>query len=101
MGNGSTEIHEAHSAPYFLGDPVLDDLLDICLQLAGELWATKARLNRLEALIEVDGRTAAQVLEEQVADEDPEGYEVERDQFVERVFAALQRRGRVGVDGAV
>lgn len=86
-----------HRHPYFLADPVVDALVEVCLELGGELWTTRARLARLEQLLEVDGRPAAEVLESQVDvdDADRAAWVAERDRFVERIFGVLARREHV------
>ncbi len=103
MGNDSDSTAagtHGGAAPHFFDEPVLDDLLHICLELAGQLWVTSSRLRRLEALVEVDGRLAAELIEAQVdAEDDPEGYEAARDQFVERIFAVLTQRNRAPATG--
>lgn len=89
--------------PYFLDDPVLDDLVEVCMQLGGELWATRARLARLERLLEVDGRPVSELLEEQAGGEEPDRQEwvAERDRFVSRIFGVLARRDYVPAEDVV
>ncbi|MFA9432041.1 hypothetical protein [Egicoccus sp. AB-alg2] len=82
--------------PYFLDDPVVDALVEVCLELGGELWATRSRVARLEGLLEVGGRPVAELLEEQGgAEEGRAAWTAERDQFVERLFGVLARRDHV------
>lgn len=83
--------------PYFLDDPVLDGLVEVCLRLGGELWATRARMRRLERLLEVDGTPVTELLDAQAdaVDEDREAWVAERDRFVERLFGVLAREEHV------
>ena len=63
------------------------------MQLGGELWSTRARLARLERLLEVDGRPVGELLEQQTGleEEEREAWVAERDRFVTRIFGALAR----------
>lgn len=88
--------------PYFLDDPVIDALVEVCLELGAELWTTRARLARLERLLEVDGQPVAELLEEKVDDEgDRAAWVAERDRFVERIFGVLARREHVPASNIV
>lgn len=78
--------------PVFSKDPVLDAVAHVTFELAAELWSVKTRMHLLEQVIEKDGRTVAEVLEEEYA-ANPRSIrrDEERDAFVRRVFGEFVR----------
>jgi hypothetical protein len=83
--------HFKGKRPRFFDDPAADVLLKILLELAQEHWVTRARLQRLEAALARHGGPDAAAIE--AAEPDPAAAAAERDRYIERLFAVLERDG--------
>lgn len=72
----------------FVKADVTDQLVQLCLQLAAELWTTRRRLAAVEAqLVDAGAITSPDRLEPGAGPED----HTERDEFIQRLFGAFLR----------
>lgn len=74
----------------FLDEPIHDDLMQITMQLAAELWVVKRRLNLLEGRLESSPDAGG--AESEVRDESFSFDPSDRDLFVQRIFGHLLMR---------
>lgn len=76
----------------FFDDPAIDTLLRIVLELVQEQWVTRERLMLLEKLISAETGLAADAIESlRLDDADMKRAAAERDAYVQRIFAVLDR----------
>ncbi|TAM87956.1 MAG: hypothetical protein EPN43_08945 [Jatrophihabitans sp.] len=75
--------------PAFLDSPVQDALVNICIELAAELWVTRSRLRRLEQLVRVDGVAATELIESEEDPSEQSKRAEERDLFARRIFGGI------------
>nr|WP_310524362.1 hypothetical protein [Polymorphobacter sp.] len=70
--------------PQVFGDPAIDAMVKMLLELASETWVTRARLAALEAKVgSVEDLVLPPEVEAKLAEE--------RDAFVRKVFGVLER----------
>ena len=77
----------------FLGNAVLDNLMDTVVALGAEVWSGRRRLMVVERLLEEKG-ISNEMIEAYLPDEDEAAaWKAERDAFIRRVYATLNRGG--------
>lgn len=76
--------------PHYFKDPMIDHLLEICLQLAGEIWVNRDRQMVIEHLLATEGKVTPDMIE--AFKPEPDMKENMRDQrrlFTQRLFGCL------------
>lgn len=82
--------HWEGGEPVFLGDPVADAVVDICLELAAQLWVVKTRLHQLERAVQDSGGRVEELIESYQPSAD-EAWQAQRQAFVASVLRPIQR----------
>jgi hypothetical protein len=105
MRSQSEFIKSRSGESTFFADPMNDRLLHALVTLAAETWVVRRRLTTLERVLEAQGVTPAEAVEQHVPTEQEQNEDAaERDQFVARVLDVLldpdARQGRDVGDGA-
>jgi len=78
--------------PAFFGNPAIDNLIAVTLELGAELWVQKERMRVVERLLAERGVVTAEAIEQYSSTpEELARVQNERDAFVNRVYAALAR----------
>ena len=80
--------------PHYFKDPMIDHLLEICLQLAGEIWVNRDRQIVIEHLLATEGKVTPEMIE--AFKPDPEMKDTMRDArrlFTQRLFGCLYEEG--------
>jgi hypothetical protein len=73
-----------------LGDPMLDKVFRVLIQVAGELYVTKNRLKMIENYMKENGLIVNDDFENhQLASNELEEIEKERDKFIETILAPI------------
>ena len=73
-----------------LGDPILDKIFRVLIQVAGELYVTKNRLKMIENYMKENGLIVNDDFENyQLASNELEEIEKERDKFIETILAPI------------
>jgi len=76
--------------PHYFRDPMIDHLLEICLQLAGEIWVNRDRQIVMEHLLATKGKVTPEMIEEFKPDADLKTeMKNARRLFSERIFSSL------------
>lgn len=76
--------------PHYFKDPMIDHLLEICLQLAGEIWVNRDRQMVIEHLLATEGKVTPDMIE--AFKPEPDMKEAMRDArrlFTQRIFSSL------------
>ena len=78
------------SKKHWLGDPMLDKVFRVLLQVAGELYITKNRLRVLEVYLSEKESMTHEELEKILAEKGSrEDIERERDNFIESILSII------------
>lgn len=78
--------------PYFLPHPVMDQLIDVVLALGAELWVERDRRRIAEKILAEKGLLSpAEIETYRETPEERQERALERDAFVRRLYAALNR----------
>jgi len=78
--------------PAFFDNPAIDNLIAVTLELGAELWIVKERLRVIERLLAEQGVVTALAIEQHTsAPEETARVQLEREAFVNRLYAALAR----------
>jgi|TARA_B110000967_G_C18877335_1_gene559106 hypothetical protein len=73
-----------------LGDPVLDKVFKVLIQVAGELYVTKTRLKMIEMSMNKNGQIIRDDLDNQeLSSNELEAIEKERDRFIETILSPI------------
>jgi len=73
-----------------LGDPVLDKVFKVLIQVAGELYVTKTRLKMTEVSMNKNGQIVRDDLDNhQLSSNELEAIEKERDRFIETILSPI------------
>jgi hypothetical protein len=73
-----------------LGDPVLDKVFKVLIQVAGELYVTKTRLKMIEMSMNKNGQIVRDDLDNhQLSSNELEAIEKERDRFIETILSPI------------
>ncbi|MDG2242077.1 MAG: hypothetical protein P8L66_01135 [Rhodospirillaceae bacterium] len=76
--------------PHYFNDQMIDHLLEICLQLAGEIWVNRDRQFVMEHLLATKGKVTPEMIEEFKPDaEIKEELRDARKVFSRRIFGSL------------
>lgn len=76
--------------PHYFREPMIDHLLEICLQLAGEIWVNRDRQIVMEHLLATKGKVTPEMIEEFKPDADLKTeMKNARRVFSERIFGSL------------
>lgn len=76
--------------PHYFRDPMIDHLLEICMQLAGEIWVNRDRQTVIEHLLATKGKVTPEMIEEfRPDDEMKEDLKKARQLFTQRIFSSL------------
>lgn len=76
--------------PHYFHDPMIDHLLEICLQLAGEIWVNRDRQTVIEHLLATEGKVTPEMIEAFRPDpEMKDGMRKARQEFTRRLFSSL------------
>lgn len=75
-------------APSYMGEPQLDALMSICLELGATLWSTRRRLGLLEQLLEEQGTISRDALRSVRFQEDRDEWQAKRTDFVDRLLGS-------------
>lgn len=76
--------------PHYFKEPMIDHLLEICLQLAGEIWVNRDRQVVIEHLLATEGKVTPDMIE--AFKPGPEMKQSMRDArrlFTQRIFGSL------------
>ena len=76
--------------PHYFDDPMTDHLVEICLQLAGEIWVNRDRQVVIEHLLAKEGKVTPDMIE--AFQPDPELQEEMKNArrvFTQRIFGSL------------
>ena len=78
------------SNKHWLGDPMLDKVFKVVIQIAGELYVTKTRLRALEAYLSEKESMSHDELERILADKGSrEDIERDRDNFIKSILSPI------------
>ena len=78
------------SSKNWLGDPMLDKIFKVVIQVAGELFVTKNRMRALEAYVLEKESITQEELEKMLAANCSRGHiERERDDFIESILSPI------------
>lgn len=82
------------SSPVFLGSAVTDNLMEMIVRLAGELWVVRERLRVLEGSLVAKGAVSEEDLAAAIdrGSEQGAAHDVDRQGFVERIFSPVVER---------
>ncbi len=76
--------------PHYFKDPMIDHLLEISLQLAGEIWVNRDRQMVIEYLLATEGKVTPDMIEAFKPDADmKEAMRNARRVFTQRIFGFL------------
>lgn len=76
--------------PHYFRDPMIDHLLEISLQLAGEIWVNRDRQLVMEHLLATQGKVTPEMIEEFKPDAEMKNEMRDaRRLFSERIFGSL------------
>ena len=76
--------------PHYFRDPMIDHLLEIVMQLSGELWVTRDRQMVTEYLLATEGKVTPEMIEQfKPPAEMTEKLKEQRKTFTRRVFQCL------------
>lgn len=76
--------------PHYFKDEMNDHLLEICLQLAGEIWVNRDRQAVMEHLLATKGKVTPEMIEEFKPDDEMKNeLKNARQLFSKRVFGSL------------
>ncbi len=76
--------------PHYFRDPMIDHLLEICLQLAGEIWVNRDRQTVIEHLLATEGKVTPDMIEAFRPDPDmKQTMRQARQDFTRRLFSCL------------
>ncbi len=76
--------------PHYFRDPMIDHLLEICLQLAGEIWVNRDRQTVIEHLLATKGKVTPDMIEEFKPDAElKQNLRDARRFFTQRIFKSL------------
>ena len=78
------------SSKHWLGDPMLDKIFKVVIQVAGELYVTKNRMRALEAYVLEKESITQEELEKILAENGSRrDIERERDNFIESILSPI------------
>jgi Ca2+-binding EF-hand superfamily protein len=78
------------SSKHWLGDPMLDKIFKVVIQVAGELYVTKNRMRALEAYVLEKESITQEELEKMLAENCSRGdIERERDDFIASILSPI------------
>ena len=78
------------SSKHWLGDPMLDKIFKVVIQVAGELYVTKNRIRALEAYVLEKESITQEELEKMLAENGSrKDTERERDDFIESILSPI------------
>ena len=78
------------SSKHWLGDPILDKIFKVVIQVAGELYVTKNRIRALEAYVIEKESITQEELEKMLAENGSrKDIERERDNFIESILSPI------------
>ena len=78
------------SSKHWLGDPMLDKIFKVVIQVAGELYVTKNRMRALEAYVLEKESITQEELEKMLAENGSrKDIERERDNFIESILSPI------------
>ena len=78
------------SSKHWLGDPILDKIFKVVIQVAGELYVTKNRIRALEAYVKEKESITQEELEKMLAENGSrKDIERERDNFIESILSPI------------
>ena len=78
------------SSKHWLGDPILDKIFKVVIQVAGELYVTKNRMRALEAYVLEKESMTQEELEKMLAENGSrKDTERERDNFIESILSPI------------
>lgn len=78
------------SSKHWLGDPMLDKIFKVVIQVAGELYVTKNRMRALEAYVLEKESITQEELEKMLAENGSrKDTERERDNFIESILSPI------------
>ena len=78
------------SSKHWLGDPILDKIFKVVIQVAGELYVTKNRMRALEAYVLEKESITQKELETMLAENGSRrDIERERDNFIESILSPI------------
>ena len=78
------------SSKHWLGDPMLDKIFKVVIQVAGELYVTKNRIRALEAYVIEKESITQEELEKMLAENGSrKDTERERDNFIESILSPI------------
>ena len=78
------------SNKHWLGDPMLDKIFKVVIQVAGELYVTKNRMRALEAYVLEKESITQEELEKMLAENGSRrDIERERDNFIESILSPI------------
>ena len=78
------------SSKHWLGDPMLDKIFKVVIQVAGELYVTKNRMRALEAYVLEKESITQEELEKMLAENGSrKDIQRERDNFIESILSPI------------
>ncbi len=78
--------------PAFFDNPAIDNLIAVTLELGAEVWVLRERQRIMEQLLTTHGKITTELIEQhQPSAEEQARSKAERDEFVNRVYAAFAR----------
>ena len=78
------------SSKHWLGDPMLDKIFKVVIQVAGELYVTKNRMRALESYVLEKESITQEELEKMLAENGSrKDTERERDNFIESILSPI------------
>lgn len=82
---------EPANSPVYFENPVIDSLMNICLELGAALWVTRDRLRVIEALLGEQGiATKEQIEKYKTPPEMERALMDQRNEFIARIFSSIR-----------
>ena len=81
----------------FLGNPILDNMMTSLIALGSEVWASRRRMNVLEAILEEKGVSNEMIEQYTPSAEMAAKWEKDRDRFIDLTYSPLLREGDLPV----
>ncbi|MEP2736583.1 MAG: hypothetical protein ABJP34_09810 [Erythrobacter sp.] len=98
--NNNRENHTTDSLAYeveravFFDHPAMDALVTSFVAMGSEIWSAQRRIKVLESVLKNQGISLDLINEYQPTDEEATAWRAERDQFIRRVYGALEQTGK-------
>ncbi|MCS6948680.1 MAG: hypothetical protein NZM12_13810 [Steroidobacteraceae bacterium] len=83
---------------FFLGNPVIDNLVSCLIAIDAELWAVRRRMKVLEAVLAKNGISPQTIEQYAPSADEKAAWEADRQRFIELTLGPLGHEGSRGFD---